>query len=143
MRGDICNAIRETYEIDEIVDFLRNDREGFREKLNDDLWIDDSVTGNGSGSYTFSSYEAATNINGAEDVIEDLVCDYGIDAKEVAKHLCDWEYWDVSIRCYLLGEAIDMALDDLEEDDDICEALQEVIDREEAEEAEGEEVETA
>lgn len=28
----------------------------------DELWIDDSVTGNGSGSYTFNSYKAEENV---------------------------------------------------------------------------------
>lgn len=33
-------------------------RDGLEEKLNDDLWTCDSVTGNGSGSYTFNRVQA-------------------------------------------------------------------------------------
>ena len=45
----------------DIIDYVRNDvntdefssREELEESLYDDLWTVDSVTGNGSGSYTF------------------------------------------------------------------------------------------
>lgn len=32
------------------------------EQVEEDLWIDDSVTGNGSGSYTFSTAKAQENV---------------------------------------------------------------------------------
>ena len=34
-----------------------------QEHLQDELWTADSVTGNASGSYTFSTYEAEENIS--------------------------------------------------------------------------------
>ncbi|MDD3193614.1 MAG: hypothetical protein PHE47_07175 [Oscillospiraceae bacterium] len=37
--------------------------EELEEKLNEELWTADSVTGNASGSYTFSTYEAEENIS--------------------------------------------------------------------------------
>ena len=49
----------------------------------------------------------------AEDYIKDCISDFGIDANTVAEHIFDWEYWDVTIRCYLLGQAIGQALDEL------------------------------
>lgn len=36
--------------------FDNEDWYGLEEKLNEDLWTEDSVTGNGSGSYTFNIY---------------------------------------------------------------------------------------
>ena len=36
--------------------------EELEEKLNDDLLTEDSVTGNASGSYTFSTYQAEENL---------------------------------------------------------------------------------
>lgn len=33
----------------------QDSRDELEEKLNDDLWAEDSVTGNASGSYTFNS----------------------------------------------------------------------------------------
>lgn len=94
------------------------DRDSLAEQMNDDLWTDDSVTGNGSGSYTFDSAKAYEYLKGdpdAMDYIRDLVYDFGIDAETVAEKFLDedYEYWDVSIRCYLLGEAIGRALDEL------------------------------
>lgn len=90
------------------------DKDDDYENLNDALWVEDSVTGNASGSYTFSRSKALENIDGAEDVIEDMIQEGWVDKDTIAEHFLDWEYWDVSIRCYLLGEAIDMALDELE-----------------------------
>ena len=51
MTEDIKDAIRERYTPDEIREQLDDDRDEFAQKLNDDLWTDDSVTGNASGSY--------------------------------------------------------------------------------------------
>lgn len=80
-----------------------------RDQLNDLLWNDDSVTGNASGSYYCNSYRAKEAILGdphAEEYIQDLISEFGMDAKTIAKHFMDWEYWDVSIRCYLLGQVL-------------------------------------
>lgn len=97
-----------------------------REEIEEKAWIDDGVTGNASGSYTFSRSEAKENIDGAEDVIRDLVQDYAIDSDTVAEKFLyeDWEYFDVSIRCYLLDEAIDMAFEDIESLEDFKEEQQ-------------------
>lgn len=130
--SDVIDAIRENYTSEEIAEKLYEDRDGFSSQLNDDLWIDDSVTGNGSGSYTFSRYEAAENLTGNYDLVKELVSEFGIDAETVADRIDDPEYWDVSIRCYLLYQAIDAALDELEEDEEI-QAIMEHL--EEAEES--------
>lgn len=88
-----------------------------KEQLYDSLWIEDSVTGNGSGSYTFNSYKAHENIMDAGDVIREMVDEFGIEAETVAEKFLneDWEYWDVSIRCYLLGEALEEAIEEMEQ----------------------------
>ena len=94
-------------------------REELEEMLNDDLWVEDSVTGNGSGSYTFDRKEAMENLLGdseSENYIRELISEYGLDADTIAKHFLDWEYWDVSIRCYLLGQAIAEVLDDISQE---------------------------
>ena len=105
--------------IDENINYEEyDDRQALEEKLNDDLWTEDSVTGNGSGSYTFDRHQSYENVQGdpdAMDYIRDLVSEFGIDAETVAEKFLDedYEYWDVSIRCYLLGQAIGEALDQL------------------------------
>lgn len=114
---------------DDILDYIKeNDiriinEEGFIDErvtddLHDALWANDNVTGNGSGSYTFNSAKAKENIEGAGDVIRDMVSDFGIEAEELVNHFLDedYEWFDVSIRCYLLGEAIQYVADALKEE---------------------------
>ena len=53
MKEDIKTAIEYDYEIDR-----EKDRYEIEEELNDEFWCWDSITGNGSGSYTFSTEKA-------------------------------------------------------------------------------------
>lgn len=94
-----------------------NDRDELSDKLNDELWLYDSVTGNGSGSYTFSRAKAEECVRGNNDLIREMVEEFGIDREEMADRFMDgdWEWFDVSIRCYLLGWAIHYALDLLQD----------------------------
>ena len=118
MKDDILDYIREEIDFTEFETL-----EELEEKLNDDLWAVDSVTGNGSGSYTFSRAKA-----------EEYVLDNLDLMKEAAEEFCDterfmkwafnedWESIDVSIRCYLLGQAISEALEEIEKDFDSAHA---------------------
>lgn len=112
MKEDITRAISENeYQYEGLS------REDLEETLNDNLWIDDSVTGNGSGSYTFSAADARDYvIADGEEYYQEAVEEFDIDPKTVAEHLFDYEYIDVTIRCYLLGQAISETLDELEAD---------------------------
>lgn len=94
------------------------DRDGLEEKLNDDLWTCDSVTGNGSGSYTFNRVQAQIYVLDGMDELQEAVNEFEIDSETIGEKFLesDWEYFDVTIRCYLLGQAIAAVLDDLEED---------------------------
>ena len=80
------------------------------EQLYDNLWVDDSVTGNGSGSYTFSKSEARKNLVGNEDVLVNALDEFCGDYKRA---LQDPEYADVTIRCYLLNSALYAVLKEL------------------------------
>lgn len=91
----------------------RGDRDGLEEKLNDDLWIVDSVTGNASGSYTFSTWQAEEYLAHNWDVLEEALAEFGNTENPIEKGA---EWCDVTIRCYLLGQAIAEVLDDLEEE---------------------------
>ena len=112
---------------DDVKEYIRNevnvgdysDRDEMGEQLYDTLFCEDSVTGNASGSYTFNNYKAKEYIESdpeAYTYIRELVSEYGIEAETVADKFLneDWEYWDVSIRCYLLHQAVDKALEELE-----------------------------
>ena len=93
-----------------LADF--SDREELEEHLNEVLFTDDTVTGNGSGSYTFSSYRAEECICHNLDY---LMC--ACEAFGISKlPLCNPEECDVLIRCYLLNEAIATTLDDMKEE---------------------------
>ena len=85
-------------------------REELEEIANDSLWVDDSVTGNASGSYTFSTWQAEENLCHNMDELEDACDEFGQDIGEAVKHGA--EYCDVTIRCYLLSQVIDEVLED-------------------------------
>lgn len=96
------------------IDFADYDTiEELSEKLNDDLFTEDSVTGNASGSYTFSTYEAEENLCHNLDLLAEAVEEFGgtTDILKDGAEACD-----VVIRCYLLGEAISEALEEIEDD---------------------------
>ena len=80
--------------------------------LNDALWIEDSVTGNASGSYTFNTYEAEENLSHNLDLLHEALREYGVDYEKALES--GPEYCDVVIRCYLLPKAIQEAVDELE-----------------------------
>lgn len=114
IKNDVLSYISDHYTAEDLKDWSRDD---LADELNDILFTEDSVTGNASGSYFCNSYKAmecVTGDNNAEDYIRDLISEYGLDSSAIADHLFDWEYWDVSIRCYLLGQCISDALDELE-----------------------------
>lgn len=83
----------------------------FREDLYDNLWIDDGVTGNGSGSYTADTYEAEDYICHNWDLFKEACGEFGEDEGEQFKR--GIEMCDVTIRCYLLGQCLDEVLEDL------------------------------
>lgn len=90
------------------------DRDGLEEKLNDDLWTCDSVTGNASGSYYCNTWKAEEALAHNWDLLAEALEEFGQDGTDVLKEGA--EAMDVTIRCYLLGQAISAVLDDLEED---------------------------
>lgn len=90
-----------------------SDRDELEEYLNDTLWIEDSVTGNASGSYTFNTYEAEECICHNLELLAEAMEEFGCDANTLEKGA---EWCDVTIRCYLLGQAIAEVLDDMEEE---------------------------
>ena len=112
IKSDVLDYIRENYTDKEIREGLANYDE-FWQRLNDDLWTRDSVTGNASGSYYFNSYRAAEAIAHNWDLLNEALLEFGCtDCNPIEK---GEEWCDVIIRCYLLGECLAAALDELEE----------------------------
>ena len=90
------------------------DRDGLEEKLNDDLWTADSVTRNASGSYYCNAWRAEEALSHNWDLLAEALREFGQDGTDVLEQGA--EAMDVTIRCYLLGQAIAEALDELEEE---------------------------
>ena len=109
VREDVLDYIRDEVNLDE----WRGNRDGLEEWLNDHLWTVDSVTGNGSGSYTFNTWKAEENLCHNWDLLAEALDELG-SKTDILKQGA--EALDVTIRCYLLGQAIAEALDELEGD---------------------------
>lgn len=102
-----------TWIIDNNLTVTAENREEIEQQLNDDLFVCDSVTGNGSGSYTFSTWQAEENLCHNWDLLAEALAEFCCDVDFLKKGA---EACDVTIRCYLLGSAISEVLDE------ICEA---------------------
>lgn len=79
----------------------------------DELWANDSVTGNASGSYYCNAWKAEEAICHNWDLLGEAIDEFGGDTDILQQGA---ESCDVTIRCYLLGQAISAALDELEEE---------------------------
>ena len=117
MRNTYLEEIKEAVKnhIENEIDFLDFDSlDELGEKLHDDLWADDEATGNGSGSYFFNSYKAQKRVLESIELLAEASREFG---EEVVNLLDEeWEKWDVTIRCYLLSEAISEVMDEIEEE---------------------------
>lgn len=112
MAEDIRNYITENINLTEWVE----NRDGLETVLNDELWTADSVTGNASGSYTFNTLKAQEYVTENSELFAEAVTELGYDLNEIAQRFLDgeWEWFDVTIRCYLLGSVLSDVLDELE-----------------------------
>lgn len=74
----------------------------------DCLFIDDAVTGNASGSYTFNSYVAKEYVKDAmfDDDILAALENMGMSKETIASYIFNQEYetLDVCIRCAILSD---------------------------------------
>ena len=108
VKEDVLQYIR-----DEVELAAFDDIEELEEQLNETLWIEDSVTGNGSGSYTFNAWEAEENLCHNLELLAEAVEEFG-QSLDVLKDGA--EAADVTIRCYLLAGAIAEALEEIKEE---------------------------
>lgn len=119
-RYDYVEAVK-----DDIRDYLRNKGVGYvdpdgdeRQELEDEMFTADSVTGNASGSYTFSAWQAEENLCHNLDLLKEVLESFD---EEFSSPECG----DVTIRCYLLNQCFTEVLEEWneehpepEEDDD-------------------------
>jgi hypothetical protein len=74
------------------------------EEVYDKLWVDDSITGNASGSYTFNTYQAEENIAHNWDLLLEALDAFGYNNINILEKGAEW--CDVTIRCYLLHQIL-------------------------------------
>lgn len=109
VKNDILDYIE--YNID-FEDF--EDLDELSEQLTSDLWTEDSVTGNASGSYTCNTYQAEEYLCHNLDLLGVALEEFGSGADYLINNGA--EACDVTIRCYLLSECIAEALEEIEDD---------------------------
>lgn len=110
----VCEDIRDYIKSEEITVNSEN-REEIEQQLYDDLFVNDSVTGNGSGSYTFNTWKAEEYLCHNLDLLGEALSEFGSDPATIMESP---EGCDVTIRCYLLGQCISQVLDEIEEEDE-------------------------
>jgi hypothetical protein len=102
VKSDIRDYLKE-HDVEGRID------EDLRQKLEDDMFVCDSVTGNASGSYTFNTWQAEENLSHNWDLIGECAEHFGIEDTSLSKGA---EYWDSSIRCYLLNRCLTEVVDE-------------------------------
>lgn len=106
VKEDVRNYIEEN----KIV-VTSSNREEVEQELNEYVVCKCSVTGNASGSYTFSTWQAEENLCHNFELLTEALTEFGYDLSYLEKGA---EACDVTIRCYLLGQAISEVLDEIE-----------------------------
>lgn len=110
IKEDVLNYINEK----NIVVTSKN-RDEVEQDLNDTLFVCDSVTGNASGSYTFNTWTAEEYLCHNWELLGEALTEFGCGMNYLE---CGAEACDVTIRCYLLGQAISKALDEVETEEE-------------------------
>ena len=116
MAYDYREAVKE-----DVLEYIKNEinledfdtLEELDEHLNETLWTEDSVTGNASGSYYCNSWKAEEALAHNWDLLAEAMKEFGCEVDLLEKGA---EWADVTIRCYLLGQAIGEVLDEMEEE---------------------------
>ena len=107
--------------VKDVSDFIRDNNydlsefsgmDEFFDQVYNDCSVEDSVTGNASGSYTFSRYKAKENVVSNIDMLGDVIRYFDYSSKDLGDMILndDWETLDVLFRCYVLGDAVDLAI---------------------------------
>lgn len=101
VREDINQRLNEWLDFDRINDY--SDIDEVINAVYDDFFNSDSITGNGSGSYTFNSWAAEENLCHNMDLLKEALDELG---GELNDYIDSAEACDVTIRCYVLGQLV-------------------------------------
>ena len=106
VKDDVREWIEENINIEDY-----SDSDELKDYLNNTLWAEDSVTGNGSGSYTFNRAKASEYLSQNFDLLYEVLENFGsFESLKEGPEACD-----VAIRCYLLPDAIESVVDAMED----------------------------
>ena len=115
VKEDVCEYIKnEGLDSPDVT--TKWEKEDFTEDLYEKLWVEDSVTGNASGSYTFSTWKAEEYISHNWELLSDAIAEFGEYEMNLGWFLEEKgaEWADVTIRCFLLSQAIAEAIEEME-----------------------------
>ncbi len=101
VREDIKQRLNEWLDFNKINDY--SDIDEVISAVYDDFFNSDSITGNGSGSYTFNSWAAEENLCHNMDLLKEALNEFG---GELNDYIDSAEACDVTIRCYVLGQLV-------------------------------------
>lgn len=112
MKKDVEQYLTDYCDEEEVEKYLKDCYE-----LYDDLWIEDSVTGNGSGAYFNTESEAKAAVMENFPLLVDALRGFG--SLDMLAEMLEQENWsgmDVTIRCGLLSEVCDEVLEEIKEE---------------------------
>ena len=122
---DYYEAVKEdvkNYIDNEIILSDYDDKDELFQYLEKELWVNDDVTGNGSGSYTLSKFDAEINLCHNWNILEEIAEDWGKNCLDFSNP----EALDITIRCYFLNDAISEVLDEMEDNGELPEDWEEL-----------------
>lgn len=115
VKADIRKWLQENRSLDELKDDLSIDEGNTFVNLYDEVFCVDSITGNASGSYTFSRWQAEENLCHNLDLLEDAQRFFDIRPGLSDPETCDPETCDVTIRVYLLNDCLYEVLEEIKD----------------------------
>lgn len=92
---------------EDINNFIEENKNLSFDKLYDTMFTSDTITGNASGSYTFSTWQAEENICHNQELLIDALTEFGYSSIPLDMGA---ETKDVLIRCYLLDSVLNDVL---------------------------------
>lgn len=101
----------------DIIEYVKENDDYLKEKNLDDLYdiffCEDAITGNASGSYYCNAWRAEEAISHNMELLTEALECFGCDNINVLEKGAEW--CDVTIRCYLLGQALNEVKEEIEE----------------------------
>ena len=110
VKADIRAWLEENRSMDELKESLQDEYtfNATVDRLNDELWVEDSITGNASGSYTCNRWQAEEYLCHNWGLLSEAYREFGGEPD-----LDNPEGCDVTIRCYLLYGCLTEVLEEI------------------------------